>query len=74
MSVGSDSLSPVITGDLKSKIDQLWNTFWTGGIANPLEVIEQITYLMFIRRLDGDRRPCPGVAGSWSPAASGAPR
>ncbi|WP_371776972.1 N-6 DNA methylase [Streptomyces sp. NBC_01438] len=42
----------MITGELKSKIDQLWNTFWSGGISNPLEVIEQITYLMFIRRLD----------------------
>jgi type I restriction enzyme M protein len=42
----------VITGTIKSQIDQLWNAFWSGGIANPLEVIEQITYLMFIRRLD----------------------
>jgi type I restriction enzyme M protein len=42
----------VITGAIKSQIDQLWNAFWSGGIANPLEVIEQITYLMFIRRLD----------------------
>lgn len=43
---------PVITGELKSKIDTIWNAFWSGGIANPLEVIEQITYLLFIRRLD----------------------
>nr|WP_249666135.1 type I restriction-modification system subunit M N-terminal domain-containing protein [Nocardioides faecalis] len=42
----------MITGDLKSKIDTIWNAFWSGGIANPLEVIEQITYLLFIRRLD----------------------
>lgn len=42
----------VITGELKSKIDTIWNAFWSGGIANPLEVIEQITYLLFIRRLD----------------------
>jgi type I restriction enzyme M protein len=42
----------MITGNIKSQIDQLWNAFWSGGIANPLEVIEQITYLMFIRRLD----------------------
>jgi type I restriction enzyme M protein len=42
----------VITGELRSKIDRLWNAFWAGGIANPLEVIEQITYLMFIRRLE----------------------
>ncbi len=42
----------MITGELKSKIDRLWDAFWSGGISNPLEVIEQITYLMFIRRLE----------------------
>ncbi|MEV7708427.1 type I restriction-modification system subunit M N-terminal domain-containing protein [Streptomyces sp. NPDC088270] len=42
----------MITGELKSKIDRLWDAFWSGRISNPLEVIEQITYLMFIRRLD----------------------
>jgi type I restriction enzyme M protein len=42
----------MITGELKSKVDRLWDAFWAGGIANPLEVIEQITYLLFIKRLD----------------------
>lgn len=42
----------MITGELKSKIDKLWEMFWTGGITNPLDVIEQVTYLMFIRDLD----------------------
>ena len=42
----------MITGPLKSQIDALWNAFWSGGIANPLEVIEQITYLLFLRGLD----------------------
>ncbi|ULN52868.1 type I restriction-modification system subunit M N-terminal domain-containing protein [Mycolicibacillus parakoreensis] len=42
----------MITGELKSKVDRVWEAFWSGGIANPLEVIEQITYLLFIRRLD----------------------
>jgi type I restriction enzyme M protein len=42
----------VITGELRSKIDRVWDAFWSGGISNPLEVIEQITYLLFIRRLD----------------------
>ena len=42
----------VITGELKSKIDRVWDAFWSGGISNPLEVIEQITYLLFLRRLD----------------------
>ncbi|MBW3087020.1 putative type I restriction enzymeP M protein [Austwickia sp. TVS 96-490-7B] len=42
----------VITGELRSKIDRIWDSFWSGGISNPLEVIEQITYLLFMRRLD----------------------
>ncbi len=42
----------MITGSIKSQVDQVWNAFWSGGISNPLEVIEQITYLLFIRRLD----------------------
>jgi type I restriction enzyme M protein len=42
----------VITGDVKSKVDRVWDAFWSGGISNPLEVIEQITYLLFVRRLD----------------------
>src|SRR5580765_1939966 len=42
----------VITGELKSQIDRVWDAFWSGGISNPLEVIEQITYLLFLRRLD----------------------
>lgn len=42
----------MITGELKNKIDALWNVFAAGGIVNPLEVIEQITYLMFIHDLD----------------------
>lgn len=42
----------MITGELKSKVDKIWETFWTGGITNPLEVIEQFTYLLFIKGLD----------------------
>ena len=42
----------MITGDLKNKINSLWEIFWTGGITNPLDVVEQMTYLMFIRDLD----------------------
>ena len=42
----------MITGDVKNQIDHIWNSFWSGGISNPLEVIEQITYLLFLRRLD----------------------
>jgi len=42
----------MITGELKSQVDKIWETFWSGGISNPLTVIEQFTYLLFIRRLD----------------------
>ena len=42
----------MITGELKNKIDSLWEMFWTGGLTNPLEVVEQMTYLMFIHDLD----------------------
>ncbi len=42
----------MLTGELKNKIDSLWEMFWTGGIVNPLDVVEQMTYLMFIHDLD----------------------
>ncbi len=42
----------MITGELKSRIDAVWNDFWSGGISNPLEVMEQLTYLLFIKALD----------------------
>jgi type I restriction enzyme M protein len=42
----------MITGEIKSKVDRIWTTFWTGGISNPLTVIEQFSYLIFIKRLD----------------------
>lgn len=42
----------MITGELKNKIDSLWDVFAAGGLTNPLEVIEQITYMMFIHDLD----------------------
>ena len=41
----------MLTGEFRSQIDRVWNAFWTGGISNPLEVIGQITYLLFLRRL-----------------------
>lgn len=46
----------MLTGELRNRIDAVWNAFWAGGIANPLEVIEQITYLLFIRGLDDVQR------------------
>lgn len=42
----------MITGEIKSKVDKIWDAFWTGGISNPIEVMEQFTYLLFIKRLD----------------------
>ena len=47
----------MLTGALKSQVDRIWEAFWSGGIANGLTVIEQITYLLFTRRLDELTRP-----------------
>ncbi|MEM5479177.1 class I SAM-dependent DNA methyltransferase [Pseudoalteromonas fuliginea] len=42
----------MLTGKIRNQVDQVWEMFWTGGVANPISVIEQISYLLFIRRLD----------------------
>ena len=42
----------MLTGEIRNQVDQIWNAFWSGGVSNPLAVIEQITYLLFIKRLD----------------------
>ena len=42
----------MLTGELKNQVDKVWTRFWSGGMANPLEIIEQITYLLFLKRLD----------------------
>ena len=42
----------MLTGELKNQVDKVWSRFWSGGMANPLEIIEQITYLLFLKRLD----------------------
>ena len=46
----------MLTGEIRNQVDQVWNAFWSGGISNPLSVIEQITYLLFIKRLDDMER------------------
>ncbi|MGG4547755.1 class I SAM-dependent DNA methyltransferase [Rossellomorea marisflavi] len=46
----------MITGELKNKVDKVWETFWTGGITNPLTVIEQFTYLLYIKGLDDNEK------------------
>jgi type I restriction enzyme R subunit len=38
----------MITGEIRNQIDRIWDAFWAGGISNPLEVIEQITYVLFL--------------------------
>jgi len=42
----------MMTNEMRNQVDRVWDAFWSGGISNPLEVIEQITYLLFLRRLD----------------------
>lgn len=42
----------MLTGEIRNQVDQIWNAFWSGGVSNPLTVIAQITYLLFIKRLD----------------------
>src|SRR2546427_12795691 len=42
----------MLTGEIRNQVDCIWDAFWPGGTSNPLEVIEQITYLLFLRRLD----------------------
>ncbi|HUZ77420.1 MAG TPA: N-6 DNA methylase, partial [Chloroflexota bacterium] len=44
----------MVTGELKSQVDRVWDAFWSGGISNPMEVMEQITYLLFLRRLSDE--------------------
>ena len=42
----------MLTGTIRNKVDAIWDDIWAGGITNPITVIEQLTYLMFIRSLD----------------------
>ena len=42
----------MITGDIKNRIDSIWDTYWVGGITNPMSVLEQMTYLFFMKMLD----------------------
>lgn len=43
----------MITAEIKNRIDKIWDAFWTGGITNSLTVLEQMTYLFFMKMLDG---------------------
>lgn len=46
----------MITGEIKTQIDNIWDTFWTGGITNSLTILEQMTYLFFMKMLDDVRK------------------
>ena len=46
----------MITGEIRNKIDRMWEYFWTGGLTNPVDVIEQLTYLIFMKRLDQEEQ------------------
>ena len=54
----------MITGELKSKVDRIWDTIWTSGIASPITVLEQITYLMFMKLLDDEETKKEGNAAA----------
>ena len=60
----------MITGVIKNKIDKIWTDIWAGGITNPLTVIEQLTYLMFIRSLDEKELETEEFANSMGMKAS----
>ena len=56
----------MITGEIKNRIDQIWDTFWTGGITNSLTILEQMTYLFFMKMLDDaqtDREAAASIFG-----------
>lgn len=61
----------MVTGEIKNKIDSIWETFWTGGLTNPLSVMEQITYLIFIKLLDDNqtKREASATAMGLTPAS-----
>ena len=53
----------MLSATIRSKVDQLWDKFWSGGIANPLTAVEQISYLLFMRRIDAVDRQRTEDAG-----------
>lgn len=55
----------MITGEIKNRIDQIWDTFWTGGITNSLTILEQMTYLFFMKMLDDAQHKRESNAGLW---------
>ena len=56
MPLNNQQNSSTITGEIKSRIDKIWDTLWAGGITVPVTILEQITYLFFIKLLDEKQR------------------
>ncbi|STC99787.1 type I restriction-modification system subunit M N-terminal domain-containing protein [Corynebacterium renale] len=54
----------MIKGDLKIQVDRIWDAFWSGGISNPITVIEQFTYLLYMRQLDQRQKDAEFLANS----------
>jgi type I restriction enzyme M protein len=46
------NFTQMITGEIKSKVERIWGSLWIVGVSNPLDIIEQLPYLLFIKRLD----------------------
>ena len=55
----------MITGDIKQKVDDVWQTFWNNGFTQPSAIFEQITYLLFMKMLDDKHIPQRCVAQSF---------
>ncbi|MBQ7698554.1 MAG: type I restriction-modification system subunit M N-terminal domain-containing protein [Paludibacteraceae bacterium] len=55
----------MITGEIKNQIDRIWDVFWTSGMTNPMNILEQMTYLFFMKMLDDKQRQEEANAAVW---------
>ena len=55
----------MVTGEIKNRIDQIWDIFWTGGISNSITILEQMTYLFFMKMLDDAEQQREADASAW---------
>ena len=55
----------MMTGELKTKIENIWDIFWSSGMTNPLTVVEQITYLLFIKNIDDNELKKEAMAAAF---------
>lgn len=58
----------MVTGEIKNRIDTIWDTFWTGGITNSITILEQMTYLFFMKMLDDAQVTKEANANAWGVA------